>query len=204
MTATVDLVTEFDRAWADPRNTAIDLPPVNVNQVLRDHYDVEGDLRYTRTNLWDMEIRKASAPDFYIPSVVKPGSAEKWQSDDPDVFTRASEQRLWLNPSEFGLIIEHVQLDHAKQSVYFIGAPDYTTPDGRHLVADTRQPLFHVEHWVEGDETEPVNRWRIVHVTEQPDQAMLDFFAEMGRSVHLRDFIEVHIREVLGYRITRK
>ncbi|MCE7011095.1 hypothetical protein LWC34_51075 [Kibdelosporangium philippinense] len=162
------------------------------------------DLRYTRMNLWDMEIRKASAPDFYIPSVVKPYTAEKWPSDNPDVFTRASEQRLWLNPAEFGVIIEHVELDHAKQSVYFIGATDYTTPDGGHLVADTRQPIVHVEHWVEGEENEPINRWRMVHVTDQPDQAMIDFFAEMGRDVYLRDFIEVHIREVLGYQISRK
>jgi hypothetical protein len=194
---------EFERAWADPRNTAADLPPVDVNQVLNDRYQLDRKLLYTREMLWDMEIRKASAPDVYIPSVVRPGSVGKWDSGVPNEFTRASEQRLWLAPDQFGLIIEHVHLDHDKQSVYFIGASGYDTPDGRRLVADTRQPLFHVEHWVEGAEDRPVNRWRIVHLTERPDQAILGFFAGMGQSPYLRDFIEVHIREVLGRRLER-
>ncbi|ALG13378.1 hypothetical protein [Kibdelosporangium phytohabitans] len=204
MVASVDLVTEFERAWADPRNTAIDLPPVDVNKVLRDRYDVDRDLVYTRTMMWDMETRKASAPDFYIPSVVRPGSARKWPSEDPDRFTRASQQRLWLDPDEFGLIIEHVQLGRAEQSIWFIGDTGHTTPDGHELVADRRQPLFHVRHWVDGDENEPLNRWRILHLTNRPDQQTIDFFAELGQNPYLRDFIEVHIREVLGYRLTRK
>ncbi|CAM3594956.1 hypothetical protein KIPE111705_16040 [Kibdelosporangium persicum] len=202
MTATTDLAEQFERAWTNPRNTAIDLPPVDVNQILRDHYEVDGDLRYTRTMLWDMEVRKASRPDLFLPNVVQPGSAEKWATADPDVFTRVSAQRLWLKPEEFGVVIEHVQLDQAKQSAYFIGVAEYDTPDGRHLVADTRQPLFHVEHWVEGAEDQPVNRWRIVHETDGPDQVLTDFFTDMGRTVRLRDFIEVHIRDVLGHKIT--
>jgi hypothetical protein len=194
----------FESAWADPRNTAIDLPPVDVNQVLNHRYDLGQPLLYTREMLWDMEIRKAGAPDVYIPSVVKPGSVEKWDAGVPDQFTRVSEQRLWLNPDEFGLIIEHVQLDHDKQSVYFIGAAHHVTPDGRHLVGSTAQPLFHVEHWVDGTKNRPVNRWKILHLTEQPDQAMLDFFTGMGQNPYLRDFIEVHIREVLGRRLVRR
>jgi hypothetical protein len=198
----LDHVAEFARAWSDPRNTAIELPPVDVNQVLRDHYDLDRELNYTRTMLWDMEVRKASAPDVYIPSVVKAGSVAKWGAADD--FTRVSEQRLWLSPDDFGLIIEHTHLDHDKQSVVFIGAATHTAPDGRELTATTDQPLFHVDHWVDGDEDRPLNRWKIVHLTDGPDQRLIDFFEQMAKGVFLRDFIEVHIREVLGRTLTRR
>jgi hypothetical protein len=200
----MDFRAVFEQAWADPRNTAADLPPVDVNQVLRDRYDVGPELRYTRTMLWDMEVRKASAPDVYIPSVVRPGSVSKWESGVPGEFTRVSEQRLWLSPEEFGLIIEHVRLDPGHQSVLFIGAAGYLAPDGRDLRATTGQPLFHVEHWVEGEEDQPINRWKIVHLTGEPDQDLLTFFAKMGENPYLRDFIEVHIRAVHGRTLTRK
>ncbi len=29
---------EFQRAWADPGNTRLELPPVDVNRVLAEHY----------------------------------------------------------------------------------------------------------------------------------------------------------------------
>jgi hypothetical protein len=127
---------QIEQAWSDPRNTAIDLPPVDVNDILRRSYDLDEPLLYTRDMLWDMEIRKASAPDFYIPSVVKPHSAEKWPSDRPADFTRASAQRVWLCPDIFGLIVEKVHLDYDKQSVYFLGLADFATPDGRTLHTD--------------------------------------------------------------------
>ncbi|MEV4320535.1 hypothetical protein [Actinocrispum sp. NPDC049592] len=198
-----DLVAEFDRAWSDPRYTKTDLPPVHINKVLRDHYKVDPPLTYTRTMLWDMEVRKASAPDFYIPSAVRPDSARKWESGVDNEFTRVSTQRLWQERETFGLVIEHVHLDPARQSVVFIGAPDFTTPDGEVLTADTRQPLFHVDHWVEGDEDDPINRWRIVHLTGAPDPALAGVFDAMAASPYLRDFVEVHIRTVLGRTLTR-
>jgi hypothetical protein len=200
----MDFRATFEQAWADPRNTAVDLPPVDVNQVLRDRYHLEPELLYTRTMLWDMEVRKASAPDVYIPSAVLPGSVAKWESGVPNEFTRVSEQRLWLKPDESGLIIEHVRLDPGQQSVLFIGVAEHTTPEGRDLHATTGQPLFHVEHWVEGEEDQPINRWKIVHLTSEPDQAILDFFTAMGENAFLRDFIEVHIRQVHGRTLTRR
>jgi hypothetical protein len=138
VTAKLDHVAEFDQAWPDPRNTAVDLPPVDVNQVLRDRYHLDRELTYTRTMLWDMEKRKAHAPDVYLPSVVKPDSVGKWASDVEDEFTRVSEQRLWLAPDIFGTVIEHVRLDHDRRSAVFIGVARHTTPDGRELTADTR------------------------------------------------------------------
>ena len=203
VSSTLDHVAEFDRAWSDPRNTAIELPAVDVNRVLRDSYELDRELTYTRDMLWDMEVRKASAPDFFIPSVVEPGSAHKWASA-PNEFTRSSRQRLWLAPAEFELIIEHVRVVPTKQSVYFIGAPEFRTPEGALLRAGTGQPLFHVEHWVDGTQDQPLNRWRIVHLTESPDPAMIEQFARMVDNRYLRDFIEVHIREVLGYTLVRK
>lgn len=55
-----DLEQVLEDAWKAPGNTTIELPPVDVNQVLHDHYEGVGDLAYTRTMLWDMEVRKAS------------------------------------------------------------------------------------------------------------------------------------------------
>ena len=204
MTTALDHVAELERAWADPRHTAIDLPPVDVNAVLWAHYRVDPDLTYTTDMLWDMETRKAKAPDVFIPSVIRPRSARVWPGATPDVFTRVSDQRLWLHRETFEPIIEHVRFDQAKRAVYFIGVPAWTTPDGEQLTAGTGQPLFHVEHWVEGELARPINRWRIVHLTEQPDQAMLDAFTAMAASPYLRDFIEVHITDVLGHTLERK
>ncbi len=45
---------EFQRAWADPGNTRIELPPVDVNRVLAEHYRTSELLTFTRTMLWDM------------------------------------------------------------------------------------------------------------------------------------------------------
>ena len=205
MTSAIDQnhAAEFERAWSDPANTAIDFPPVDVNEVLRERYVLDRDLVYTRRLLWDMEVRKAAAPDLYIPSVVRPGSVSIWRSS-PTAFTRVSEQRLWLRQDEFGVVIEHVYLDERRQSVYFIGTAKYRTPNGQTIRAGGEQPLFHVEHWVEGQQDRPVNRWRIVHLTPSPDKALLDRFTTMGRDPYLREFIEVHLREVLGRTLTRK
>jgi len=189
-------------AWDDPATTAIELPPVDVNQVVRDHYDVTPPLRYTRSMLWDMEVRKASAPNVFIRGVVKAGSAAKF--GDGDDFTRVSEQRLWLARDEFGTVIERVHLDHDRQSVVFVGIPEYVTPDGRTLTAGTGQPLFHVEHWVDGAEDQPLNRWRIVLLTARPDQRLVDLFTRIGRSTYLPEFVEIHIRDVLGHELTRR
>ncbi len=49
---------EFQRAWADPSNTRFELPPVDVNRVLAEHYRTSQPFTFTRTMLWDMEVRK--------------------------------------------------------------------------------------------------------------------------------------------------
>lgn len=197
----------FEQAWADPGATSVRLPPVPVNQVLRDRYVVEPPFRYTGAQLWDMEVRKAAAPDKYIPTVVKAGTAEKFPSVRHgrfEDFTRVSEQRLWADPSRWATVIEHVRLDHDNRRAVFIGAERFTASDGREFVAGTGQPIFHVEHSVAGSEEDPLNQWRIVLLTERPDPALAAVFDELAQDPYLRVFIEVHLREDLGRRLQRR
>ena len=175
--------------------TVYELPPVDVNAVLAERYDL--DYRFTRTSLWDMEIRKASAPDVYLPNVVRPGSVAKF-GEGAD-FVRVSDQKLWLDPSRYGTVIERVHLDHRDQRALFYGLAGFGE-----LRAGTGQPLFHVEHSVTGTEDRPLNRWRIVFLTETVDPALAAVFAELAKAEYLRDFIEVYLREHLGLEPRRR
>ena len=83
---------EFQRAWADPSNTRFELPPVDVNQVLVEHYRTSEPLTFTGTMLWDMEVRKAWRPDHYIPSVILEGSARAWGRMDRTGFNRPTSE----------------------------------------------------------------------------------------------------------------
>lgn len=198
----------LDREWATQGRTAIELPPVDVNQVLADHYDVDRPgFVYTGSMLWDMETRKAAAPDKYIPTVVEPGSLATFglPADGlPVDFVRVTAQRLWLEPDTYGTVIERVRLDHERRRAFFIGLSSFETPDGRTLRAGTGQPIFHVEHSVAGTEERPLNTWRIVHLTDTVDPAMTAFFEAMARDVHLRIFNEVYLREVVGLGLRRR
>lgn len=197
----------FEQAWAAPGTTSVELPPVPVNEVLRERYDVRPPFAYTGAQLWDMEVRKAAAPDKYIPTVVKAGSAEKFPSVRHgrfEDFTRVSEQRLWADPARFATIIEHVRLDHENRRAFFIGAERFEAPDGRVFTAGGGQPLFHVEHSVAGPEDAPLNRWRIVHLTEERDQSLVDAFDDLVNDRYLRVFVEVHLRADLGRELVRR
>jgi len=197
----------FEQAWAAPGTTSVELPPVAVNDVLRERYDVRPPFAYTGAQLWDMEVRKAAAPDKYIPTVVRAGSAEKFPSvrhGRYEDFTRVSDQRLWAAPSQFATIIEHVRLDHETRRAFFIGAHRFEAPDGRIFTAGAEQPIFHVEHSVGGPEDAPLNLWRIVHLTSAPDPALVHAFDELASDRYLRVFIEVHLRDDLGREIERR
>jgi hypothetical protein len=211
----LDHASLFEQAWSAPGNTAIELPAVDVNQALAEHYELGRALTFTRTMLWDMEVRKAFDPDIYITSVVTPGSVRKWPVGSAaaptgaatdrvsDNFVRISEQRYWLAPEERGLVLEQVHIDRDRHAVYFLGAAELTSPSGEVFRAGAGQPLFHVEHTAAGTESRPVNLWRIVHLTDAPDQVLLDHFAAFGHRPGLRDFIEQYIRRDLGYPLTR-
>ncbi|MCY3777154.1 MAG: hypothetical protein OXH11_14355, partial [Candidatus Aminicenantes bacterium] len=153
---------EFEHAWTDPRNTRIELPPVDINRVLARYYRTNKPLTFTRTMLWDMEVKKAFRPDLYIPSVVSEGSSRCWgrqaAAGGTESFLRCSRQRLRLKPSERGLVLEQVLLNPSRQSATFIGAAELLDWDGNWLRAGRGQPLFHVEHSVDGGEFRPLNR----------------------------------------------
>ena len=198
---------EFERAWTDPGNTRIELPPVDINLVLARHYRTSEPLRFTRTMLWDMEVRKAFRPDLYIPSVVAEGSSRYWrrqaEAGGAESFVRCSRQRLWLEPSHHGLVLEQVFLNPARQSATFIGAAELLDRDGNLLRAGEGQPLFHVEHSVDGGELRPLNLWRIVYLTDRPEQRLVERFT-LAKEVWLREFVEVYIRRDLKIELIRR
>ena len=176
--------------------------------MLAEHYRTSEPLTFTRTMLWDMETRKAWRPDRYIPSVVTEGSAHTWGSrsavDGTESFVRSSQQRLWLEPDEYGLVLEQVYLNPTQQKVTFIGAAELPDRDSNLLRAGRRQPLFHVEHSVGGDESRPLNRWRIVHLTDRPEHRLVERFTLMANDVWLPEFIEIYIRNDLNINLTRR
>jgi hypothetical protein len=207
MSATTELDHEktFALAWADPRNTRAERPPVDVNAVLAKHYRLSRPLTFTRTQLWDMEVRKAFRPDIYIAAVVEECSAGTWNVRDlgngHQSFYRRSRQRQRLVPG-YDLVLEQVRVNPDNGKVTFIGATELPGDDGVMLHAGTRQPIFHVEHVATGTETQPLNEWRMVHLTDGPNQQLLDQFAK-SESVYLPQFVEVYIRDVLNIELTR-
>ena len=198
---------EFERAWTDPPNTRIELVPVDINRVLARYYRTNEPLRFTRTMLWDMEVKKAFRPDLYIPSVVSEGSSRYWgrqaAAGGTESFLRCSHQRLRLNPSERGLVLEQVLLNPARQSATFIGTAQLLDSDGNLLRAGRGQPIFHVEHSVDGGEFQPLNRWRIVYLTDRPEQKLIERFV-LATEVWLREFVEIYIRRDLKIGLTRR
>ncbi len=199
---------EFQRAWDDPSNTRFEMPPVDVNRVLAEYYRTSEPLTFTRTMLWDMEVRKAWRPDRYIPSVVQEGSAHSWgqgsAADGTESFVRSSQQGLWLEPAEYGLVLEPVCLNPTQQKVTFIGAAEIPDRDGNILRAGVQQPLFHVEHSVGGDESRPLNGWRIVHLTGSPEHRLVEQFTLMANDVWLPEFIEIYIQSDLNIKLTKQ
>jgi hypothetical protein len=125
-------------------------------------------------------------------------------ADGTESFVRSSQQRLWLEPAEYGLVLEQVCLNPTQQKVTFIGAAELPDRDRNLLRAGARQPLFHVEHSVGGDESRPLNRWRIVHLTDRPEHRLVERFTLMANDVWLPEFIEIYIRSDLNIKLTRR
>jgi len=117
-------------------------------------------------------------------------------------FVRSSQQGLWLEPAEYGLVLEPVCLNPTQQKVTFIGAAELPDRDGNILRAGVQQPLFHVEHSVGGDESQPLNTWRIVHLTDRPEDRLVERFTLIANDVWLPEFIEIYIRSDLNIELT--
>ncbi|MEH6413509.1 hypothetical protein [Pseudomonas sp. CGJS7] len=204
----VDHEPVFEQAWNDPSNTRFEIPPVDVNRILAERYDLERPLRLTRSQLWEMEARKARRPDLYIPYVVEQGSAAVW-ADSPESaqverFVRKSRQRLWLQPDRYELILEQTRVDHARQRVTFIGASEYPGADGTVLKAGDSQPIFHVIHAVAGRQEQPLNLWSVVFLTPEQDSRLLAPFVRMAHDGWLPGYVEIYIRDDLKVGISRR
>ncbi|MEV7611321.1 hypothetical protein [Streptomyces sp. NPDC089799] len=200
---------EFENAWQTEHHTRVELPPVDVNGILAQKYTGQDLPVLTRTQLWDMEVRKAGNPGAFIPHVVREGSASAWLPGNPgqplgDEFVRRSDQRLWLQQEEYGLVLEEVSLNHDRQVVTFIGRAAFAGPDGEPLHADARQPVFHVQHGTDGAEEHPLNTWRIVLLTETPDDRFGKFFDGLAADPYLPEFVEHYVRDVLGVALERR
>jgi len=199
---------EFAAAWADTRHTRFELPPADINKLLADRYATGSPLSFTRDMLWDVEVRKAWQPDRYIPGVVRAGSARtrgrRQEADGTESFVRSSWQRLWLQPGEYGLVLEQTHLDHQAQHATFIGTAELADQDGEPLHAHAGQALFHVEHWVDGEPGRPVGRWRIVHLTRQPSPTLSQVFTRLAASPWLPEYVEIYIRDDVDVPLERR
>jgi hypothetical protein len=166
-------IEEFDRAWRDPHHTLIELEPLDVNAMVQQDYVLSEPVRLTRSLLWDAEAKKAWNPRMYIPQVVREG--QSWGrttlAEGDQRFLRASQQRAW-KADAYGQILEEVYLSPREGKILFLGRAELMGEDGRILRAGGHQPLFHVEHSVGGTDTQPLNLWRIVHLTPEKDDAL--------------------------------
>jgi hypothetical protein len=195
---------EYNEAWSAPSSTRFELPPVDVNKVLKERYRVSPQQSLTRAMIWDMETRKAWDPLTYIPYVVS--QARSWSRttlrDGATRFCRSSLQRGWI-ASEEGRILEDVFVSDAKQTIYFLGRPRMVEESGNALVASPFQPLFHVRHAVGGSEQAPLNLWSIVHLTDAPDPRYWEPFEQMARAGLLPGFLEIYIEHDLKLKLSR-
>ena len=195
---------EFDEAWSASSSTRFELPPVDVNKVLKEKYRLSPEQPLTRAMIWDMETKKAWDPRTYIPYVVS--QARSWGRttlpDGSTRFCRSSLQRGWITPEE-GLVLEDVFVSDATQTIYFLGRPRMVEESGNALVASPFQPLFHVRHGAGGSERAPLNLWSIVLLTDAPDARYCEPFEQMVRSGLLPGFIEIYIERDLKLKLNR-
>ena len=195
---------EFDRAWRHPQHTLIELPPLDVNAMLQRDYILSEPVRLTRSLLWDAEAKKAWDPRRYIPHVVREG--QSWGrttlTEGDQRFLRASQQRVWKGDA-YGQVLEEVYLSPRESKILFLGRAELMSEDGLALRAGSHQPLFHVEHAVGGTNTQPLNLWRIVHLTPEKDDALAQRQATAFAEVW-RQFIAIYVERELGKKLTRR
>jgi hypothetical protein len=190
-------------AWQNPAHTRFELPPVNVNKVLRERYAMRPPAKLTRTAIWDMERKKAWEPRTYIPYVVSQGGS--WGRErlpDGERFSRASMQKGWIAQGE-GRVLEDVYLSDERQAIVFLGRERMPDASGHVLAASDFQPIFHVEHGVGGSEDEPLNLWSIVLLTPDEDRRYHRPFEEMLAAGWLPGFIEIYIAKDMGVQLSR-
>jgi hypothetical protein len=195
---------EFEAAWRDPKHTQFELPAHDVNKILGERYALKPPIAFTRTMLWDMEMKKAWDPATYISYVVSKSHSWGRHNLEPgcERFFRSSMQTGWIRP-ERGLVLEEVFINRNTRRIFFMGRPEMTTDTGERIHASDNQPLFHVEHGAAGSEVAPLNFWRIVLLTKQNDQRYTEPFKQMAEEGLLPGFLEIYIQRDLGAALSR-
>jgi len=208
---------EFERAWRDPSCTQFALPPLDVNKVLNEHYTVKPPIRFTRSMLWDMGLKKAWDPSRYISYLASDGRS--WGRHNLEKgcegFFRSSLQAAWIS-QERGQVLENVFINRNEflshvypgpsltlRRILSLGRREMINDKGEHLYAGHHQPLFHVEHGAGGSESEPLNVWRIVFLTESNDQRFTEPFKQMIKMGLLPGFLEIYIERDLHRQLRR-
>lgn len=187
-------VLDFTDAWNTEHHTRFAAPPIRLNGLLA--RDPALSLRMTAGMLWDVEVRKAMDPVRYVPSVFSAsrtfGAAR--ERNGLETMWRVSEQRSWRS-REPVQVIEHVSIDHLHRRVRFRGVRRVTDEHGDTVLATETQPLFLVEHGVQGEEDDPAISWRIVHLTERPEPALVAALSEVLTAERLPEYVSVYLRE---------
>jgi hypothetical protein len=139
-------------------------------------------------------------------------SKRPWELD----FTTAEREfaRAWFNPAYTQSELESIDVNRVLRESYALSQPltftramlwDVEVRKARDPQrGDGRQPLFHVEHAVGGTEAQPLNLWRIVHLTHGRDQRLIDRFAALDDARALPEFIELYIRRDLDIALSRR
>jgi hypothetical protein len=195
----------FEECWRKPNYTQIELHDVDVNKTLL-NYKMNKPIIFTRSMLWDMETKKAWNPGKYIPYVIRQGSEKAWgkhPSSGPngEIFVRSSFQKQWLNPDIYEEVFEEVYVNNEDQLITFIGT--INLPE-RSDQLNPKQPIFHVQHGVAGTENQPLNTWRIVHLTPIKDKNLIALFSKMNDPNILPGFIKSYIENDLATEIEEK
>lgn len=196
---------EFNEACNNADSTLVETDPVDVNALLQMYYSASEPVRLTRTMLWDAEAKKAWDPMTYIPGVVREGSSwgRKPLGNGEEYFLRESQQFAWRTDI-YGQVLEEVYLSPQEQSILFLGRAELLRDDGSPIQAGNHQPLFHVEHAVDGTNSRPENLWRIVHLTSKRDDILLkEHVAQTGAPEWLQKFVAIYVERDLGISLMR-
>src|SRR6516164_528478 len=58
---------EYNAAWSSPSSTRFELPPVDVNRVLKERYRINPERTLTRAMIWEMEYQEGLGPAHLHP-----------------------------------------------------------------------------------------------------------------------------------------
>lgn len=196
----------FELAWNNPSYTQIKLDDIDINATLFKYYETPVPIDFTREMLWDMESKKAWDPKTYIPYVVKEGQSwgREILANGDEIFVRSSQQKQWLNRDIYGEVFEEVYLNHREQRATFLGTQCLKDSSNETLYLKNDQPLFHIQHGVEGEENNPVNVWRIVHLTDAKDQSLIEHFKTLNNPKAVPGFVEIYIEKDLQIPLSHK